>query len=174
VCRSSSGTCATTNSWDKLERMATKRASLAALARPMLIAWRQAVDVECTTVQVAARRSRSFAKASFESWSSAVPTQTRQWARLFSKLDFEHSRQRATESAVLPHGAGGRSGVARYFGASNPKELRGVFRHFLQELPVEEREQLRFILHAEAIRRGLAKYSITVRRAVPVGRPSLR
>lgn len=159
---------------EQSRKMASNRASLAMLARPMLLAWRQAVDVECTTVQAAARRNQSFAKASFESWSTAVPTQTRQWARLFSKLDFEHNRQRAVESALLPQDAGGRPGVAKYFGASNPKELRRKFHDFMHELPVEEREQLRFILHAEAIRRGLGKYSITARRAVPVGRPFLR
>jgi hypothetical protein len=155
--------------------MAASRASLAELARPMLHAWRHAVDVECTSVQVAARRSRSSSKAVFESWSSAVPTQTRQWARLFSKLDFEHSRQCAVQSAVArDDAAGGRPGVAKYFGASSAKELRRVFHDFMRDLPADEREELRFVLHAEAIRRGLGKYSITARRAVPVGRQSLR
>jgi hypothetical protein len=52
----------------------------------------------------------------------------------------------------------------KYFGASNAKELRKVFHEFMKDLTTDEREEMRFVLHAEAIRRGLGKYSITARR----------
>ena len=149
-------------------------------ARPLLRAWRDtiqntsALDAQASEALVK-HCTRRRAQASFQEWSKSVPARTRKWARLFSKLDFEHSRQHISQSAVARDDtAGGRPGVAKYFGASSAKELRRVFRDFMHDLPVDEREELRFVLHAEAIRRGLGKYSIAARRAVPVGRQSLR
>lgn len=96
-----------------------------------------------------------------------MPACTRKWARLYSKLDFEHHGHAtaATGTAgVSPPGMAGTAGVAKYFGANNAKELRKVFHEFMKDLTTEEREEMRFVLHAEAIRRGLGKYSITARR----------
>ena len=50
------------------------------------------------------------------------------------------------------------------FGASNAKELRNLMQDFMRDLTVEEKEELRLLLQAEAIRRGLGKNSITARK----------
>jgi hypothetical protein len=148
--------------------------SNAAWARPLLRAWRETVD-DAQTSQVLVRHcTRRRARASFQEWSKSVPVCTRKWARLFSKLDFEHHQHAtaATAAAIAVAASGGSSppgmvdtaGVAKYFGASNAKELRKVFHEFMKDLTTDEREEMRFVLHAEAIRRGLGKYSITARR----------
>ena len=155
-------------------------------ARPLLRAWRDIVEGEYAAVaatqaqpsKLAALTSRRSAKTTFQSWSKSVPTLTRRWARLFSKLDFERHRQSVVVSTGVGEGAHGAEGachkpqgVAKYFGARNLQELRQAFKEFMKDLSADEREEMRFVLHAEAIRRGLGKYSITTRRALPVGRP---
>ena len=149
-----------------------------ATTRLMLRAWRNVTNEECSTSAMLrewremSERKRCTSKV-FNEWSQRVPTSTRTWARLFSKLEFEHHRQK-------PHTAGaeGREwtidrsngwaepGVARLFGASNARQMRKVFQEFMKDLSAEEREEMRFMLHAEAIRRGLGRYSITARRAM--------
>ena len=160
--------------------MESRNKVLVARAQPLLRAWRKVIlSQELALVlvhdtQLAARKR--CAKATFDSWSKRVPMHTRQWARLFSKLDFEHHRQAQQETGYGNNGdagsGGAQAGVAKLFGAKNAKELRKVFKDFMRDLSVEEREEMRFVLHAEAIRRGLGRYSVTARRAV--GRQSLR
>ena len=139
-------------------------------ARPLLRAWRETVD-DAQTSQVLVRYcTRRRARASFQEWSKSVPTCTRKWARLFSKLDFENHRHATASTATANAAASGggspagMAGIGKYFGASNAKELRKVFHEFMKDLTTDEREEMRFVLHAEAIRRGLGKYSITARR----------
>jgi hypothetical protein len=151
-------------------------------AKTMLRAWRQMAVVAdgAQSSQIVMRNTkRCAARTTFEMWSKSVPACTRKWARLFTKLDFEMHRQTTPEASAKATGipasadTGNTAGVARYFGASNAKELRKVFAEFMKDISMEEREELRFVLHAEAIRRGLGKYSITARRAMPVGKHSL-
>ncbi len=144
-------------------------------ARPLLRAWRDtiqnatALDAQASEALVK-HCTRRRAQASFQEWSRSVPARTRKWARLFSKLDFEHHQHATAPTAPAAPAAsaapcqGQSAGVAKYFGASNARELRGVFREFMKNLTADEREEMRFVLHAEAIRRGLGKYSIAARR----------
>jgi len=143
-------------------------------ARPLLRAWRDtiqntsALDAQASEALVK-HCTRRRAQASFQEWSNSVPARTRKWARLFSKLDFEHNRHTAAAAlapaaAPAAPGQGRSAGVAKYFGVSNARELRGVFREFMKDLTADEREEMRFVLHAEAIRRGLGKYSVAARR----------
>ena len=144
-------------------------------SRSMLRAWRKMVDGDCspglarTNTQQQAVRN---AKATFQTWSKSVPARTRQWARLFSKLDCEHSRVGRhapfaspcfERAACAARGRPTRPGVAQMFGANNPAELRTIFKDFMKDLSKEEREEMRFVLQAEAISRGLGKYSIQAR-----------
>ena len=107
--------------------------------------------------------STECAKTVFDTWSQSVPTRTRKWARLFSKLDFEEYRKSTAFTQGAEAAVGG-PGVARLFGASDARELRRVLQDFMKDLAVEERAELRFVLQAEAIRRGLGTYSITARK----------
>jgi len=107
--------------------------------------------------------SPQCAKTVFDTWSQSVPTRTRKWARLFSKLDFEEYRKSNSFTQGADAAVAG-PGVARLFGASDARELRRVLQDFMKDLAVEERAELRFVLHAEAIRRGLGTYSITARK----------
>ena len=145
-------------------------------ARPLLRAWRDTItnasvlDAQASAALVR-HCTRQRAQATFQEWSQSVPARTRKWARLFSKLDFEHNRhaaapaaRAAAPAAPAAPGQGRSQGVAKYFGASNAKELRGVLREYMKDLTADEREEMRFVLHAEAIRRGLGKFSITARR----------
>lgn len=54
--------------------------------------------------------------------------------------------------------------MAKLFGANNPKELRLKLGALMKEISQQEREEMRFLLHAEAISRGMGRYSIAARR----------
>ena len=110
------------------------------------------------------QRAKQEARIVFDSWSQSVPARTRKWARLFSKLDFEEYRKSSVSTHAASGGPGVAGPVAKMFGASNAKELRNIMQDFMRDLTVEEREELRLLLQAEAIRRGLGKYSITARK----------
>lgn len=144
-------------------------------SRSMLRAWRAMVDGEFSTLAIANANNRQLAKRNtqltFQTWSKSVPARTRQWARLFSKLEFEYNHQHsavASPRGERCHASAGaarvRPGVSQMFGVSNPKELRTIFKDFMKDLSKEEQEDMRFALQAEAISRGLGKYSISARK----------
>ena len=110
------------------------------------------------------QRAKQEARIVFDTWRQSVPARTRKWARLFSKLDFEEYRKSSVSTHAAFGGPGVSGSVAKFFGASNAKELRIVMQDFMRDLTVEEREELRFLLQAEAIRRGLGRYSIIARK----------
>uniref|UniRef100_A0A6U2G4V7 Uncharacterized protein n=1 Tax=Hemiselmis andersenii TaxID=464988 RepID=A0A6U2G4V7_HEMAN len=61
-----------------------------------------------------------------------------------------------------------RSGIARVFGAQGAGELRRMFRGLMRELDWEEQQELRDVLHTEALARGMHSYSISLRSMAPV------
>mmetsp|Transcript_35825 Transcript_35825/g.91511 ORF Transcript_35825/g.91511 Transcript_35825/m.91511 type:complete len:178 (-) Transcript_35825:284-817(-) len=61
-----------------------------------------------------------------------------------------------------------RAGIARTFGAQGVGELRRMFRGLLRELDDGEQQEIRDVLHREALARGMYSYSISLRSKAPV------
>jgi len=89
---------------------------------------------------------------------SPGPIPTRRGASLLLRR-----AQRGGDGKVHP-----RAGIAGAFGAQGPGELRKMFRAVLRELDPAEQQELRDVLHREALARGMHSYSVALRHRAPV------